>query len=47
MFREMGYPEKIFNKETKRILGSSISSSNNKSKKDTQETKRDTVIRDI
>ena len=35
-FREWGYPEEIVNKETKRALESSISSSNNKSKKNTQ-----------
>ena len=35
-FRERGYPEEIVNKETKRALESSISSSNNKSKKNTQ-----------
>ena len=35
-FRERGYPEEIGNKETKRALESSISSSNNKSKKNTQ-----------
>ena len=35
-FRERGYPEEIVNKETKRALGSSISSSSNKSKKNTQ-----------
>ena len=36
-FREMGYPEEIVNKETKRALESSISSSNNKSKMNTQD----------
>ena len=35
-FRERGYPEEIVNKETKRALESSISSSNSKSKKNTQ-----------
>ena len=35
-FRERGYPEEVVNKETKRALESSISSSNNKSKKNTQ-----------
>ena len=35
-FRERGYPEEIVNKETKRALESSISSCNNKSKKNTQ-----------
>ena len=35
-FRERGYPEEIVNKETKRALESSISSSNNKSKTNTQ-----------
>ena len=35
-FRERGYPKEIVNKETKRALESSISSSNNKSRKNTQ-----------
>ena len=35
-FRERGYPKEIVNKETKQALESSISSSNNKSKKNTQ-----------
>ena len=35
-FRESGHTEKIVNKETKRALESSISSSNNKSKKNTR-----------
>ena len=35
-FRERGYPEEIVNKETKGALESSINSSNNKSKKNTQ-----------
>ena len=34
-FRERGYPKEIVNKETKRALESSISSSNDKSKKNT------------
>ena len=34
--RERGYPNEIVNKETKRALEFSISSSNNKSKKNTQ-----------
>ena len=35
-FRKRSYPEEIVNKETKQALESSISSSNNKSKKNTQ-----------
>ena len=35
-YRERGYPKEIVNKETKRALESSICSSNNKSKKNTQ-----------
>ena len=35
-FRKRGYPEEIVNKETKGALESSINSSNNKSKKNTQ-----------
>ena len=35
-FRERSYPEEMVNKETKRALESSIGSSNNKSKKNTQ-----------
>ena len=39
-FREGGYPEEILNKETKRVLESSIGSSNNKSKKITQDDRQ-------
>ena len=35
-FRERGYPKEVVNKETKQALESSISSSNDKSKKNTQ-----------
>ena len=39
-FRERGYPEEIINKETKQTLESSIGSSNNKTKKITQDDRQ-------
>ena len=43
-FRERGYPEEIVNKETKRALESSISSYNNKSKKNTQGDRQNWIL---
>ena len=43
-FRERGYLEEVVNKETKQALESSVSSSNNKSKKSTRwQTNGDTL----